>query len=141
LTDNYWASVVYVEPPLDQLERCDERALVEWVSRTFPFRGSKIDWERAPGRHLTWTIADGAELMSRTAQEVHRRIPPGSAVEHVGDALSPWAARFGGPDVAPVVEALLEIPEHHYFVDIGRAWLVVVSTEGDLDVVDGLGSG
>ncbi|GAB2613747.1 hypothetical protein GCM10027269_82780 [Kribbella endophytica] len=39
--------------------------------------------------------------------------------------------------VWPVVTAaLLEIPEHHYFVAEDRGWVVVVSTEGDLDVVD-----
>jgi hypothetical protein len=35
-----------------------------------------------------------------------------------------------------IVAALLEVPEHHYFVAGDRSWLVVVSFEGDVDVVD-----
>jgi hypothetical protein len=35
-----------------------------------------------------------------------------------------------------VIAALLAIPEHHYFVAEDRRWVVVVSLEGDLDVVD-----
>jgi hypothetical protein len=33
---------------------------------------------------------------------------------------------------------LLEIPEHHYFVAGDRSWIVVVATEGDLDILDEL---
>jgi hypothetical protein len=35
-------------------------------------------------------------------------------------------------------DALLEIPEHHYFVAKDRSWIVVVTTEGNVDVVDRL---
>jgi hypothetical protein len=42
-------------------------------------------------------------------------------------------------DWAPsVVTELLEIPEHHYFLAEDRSWIVVVTTEGDLDIVDQL---
>lgn len=73
------------------------------------------------------------------AKEVCLRTLPESAVEHVGDALSPYGVRFIKANCASVVAELLEIPEHHYFVAMDRSWIVVVSTEGDLDIVDQLG--
>jgi hypothetical protein len=71
-----------------------------------------------------------------TITEIRRRVNADSAVDHVGDGLSPFGVRFAGVDAGSVAGALLEIPEHHYFVAADRSWLVVVTTEGDLDIVD-----
>jgi hypothetical protein len=73
--------------------------------------------------------------------EVCRRVRPGSIVEHVGDGLSPYGVGFGADNAASVVAALLEIPEHHYFLAGDRSWIVVVTFEGDLDTVDHLDVG
>ncbi|WP_204052490.1 hypothetical protein [Microbispora siamensis] len=72
------------------------------------------------------------------SREVCQHIHPGSVVEHVGDGLSPYGVRFTSDNAHSVVAALLEIPEHHYFVAEDRSWIVVVTMEGDLDVVDQL---
>ncbi|MEV5497340.1 hypothetical protein AB0M50_18270 [Nonomuraea fuscirosea] len=132
---DYWESV-YAESPLSELERRDQSAAFDWLHRHFPADGSKIAWERVEGRHAHWRIADDRRLAARAAEEVRRRLRPGSVVEHVGDSLSPYGVCCTDVNALAVVAALLEIPEHHYFLAEDRSWLVVVTMEGDLDVLD-----
>jgi hypothetical protein len=140
MTGNYWEDEVYGAPPLDGLERCDESVVFDWLSLHFPVTGDKIDWDRVPGRHRHWRIEDDARLVEMASSEVSTRLLPDSVVEHVGDGLSPYGVRFTGAIAPSVLGELLEIPEHHYFVAEDRSWIVVVATEGDLDVVDDLSS-
>lgn len=138
MAGNYWEEVVYSVPPLSALERTSMSAAFDWLDLHFPFDGGKIDWRRVAGRHTHWKIDDGHLLAASASREIRERIRPGSAVEHIGDGLSPYGVRIAGDDATSVTAALLEIPEHHYFLAEDRAWIVVVSTEGDLDIVDRL---
>ncbi|MFJ6213450.1 hypothetical protein ACIQGZ_08985 [Streptomyces sp. NPDC092296] len=72
------------------------------------------------------------------AKEVSLRTLADSVVEHVGDGLSPYGVHFTNASCASIVAELLEIPEHHYFLAVDRSWIVAVSTEGDLDIIDQL---
>lgn len=134
----YWEETVYSVPPLDGLERRDMSAIFDWLGLHFPACGSKIDWGRVQSRHTHWNITDDPRPAVTASAEVCRRIRPGSVVEHVGDGLSPYGVCFSGDNAPAVVAALLEIPEHHYFLAEDRSWIVVVTMEGDLDVVDRL---
>lgn len=136
MTGDYWEDEVYGAPPLSGLERCDESVVFDWLSVHFPADGSKIDWGRVRGRHTHWTVSDETRLVAMASREVCSRLRPGSVVEHAGDGLSPYGVRFTGAVAPSVLGELLEIPEHHYFLAADRSWLVVVTTEGDLDVVD-----
>lgn len=138
MTENHWANTVYRTPSLEGLERCDASAIFDWLSLQFPTIGTKIDWSRVPGRHSHWRIDDETQLAAVAAKEVCLRTLPHSVVEHVGDGFSPYGVRFTNAICASVVAELLEIPEHHYFLAVDRSWIVVVSTEGDLDIVDQL---
>jgi len=138
MTSNYWVDTVYAEPPLSGLTRTDMSAAFSWLELHFLLNGTKIDWQRARGKHAHWRVDDGVQLMAMAMSEVLRRISPGSEVEHIGDGLSPFGVSFTDNDSESIVGALLEIPEHHYFVAGDRAWIVVVTTEGDLDVMDQL---
>ncbi|MDJ0347643.1 hypothetical protein QMK19_41200 [Streptomyces sp. H10-C2] len=138
MTENYWANTVYGAPPLESLERCDASAIFDWLSLQFPTIGTKIDWPRVSGRHAHWRIDDEIRLAAMAAKEVCLRTLPDSVVEHVGDGLSPYGVRFTNAICSSVVAELLEIPEHHFFLAVDRSWIVVVSTEGDLDIVDQL---
>jgi hypothetical protein len=138
MTDNYWEHTVYAASPLGDLDRCDLSIVFDWLKRHFPVTGTKIDWRRVQGKHGHWSITDDVQLEEMAKREVCLRVRPGSVVEHVGDGLSPYGVRFTDHDAPSVVAALLEIPEHHYFVAEDRSWIVVVTTEGDLDVVDQL---
>ncbi|MEV6395890.1 hypothetical protein AB0M39_14100 [Streptomyces sp. NPDC051907] len=138
MAGNYWEEAVYSVPPLSALEQTDMSAVFDWLDLHFSFDGGKIDWIRVVRGHSNWQIDDEHLLAARVSREICERIRPGSLVEHVGDGLSPYGVRFTGNDAAPVTAALLEIPEHHYFLAEDRAWIVVVTTEGDLDIVDRL---
>jgi hypothetical protein len=138
MNSNYWESTVYEATPLGDLERCDASSVFDWLGLHFPVDGSKIDWHRVHGRHSHYRVTDDAQLVSLVSREVSSRLLPGSVVEHVGDGLSPFGVRFTADNALSVVAGLLEIPEHHYFLAGDRSWIVVVATEGDVDIVDQL---
>lgn len=135
MNDNYWEGV-YSEAPLANLERRDGSVIFEWLHKYLPAGQLKIDWKNVQGRHAHWKAEDDEQLGVMAVREVSKRIQPSSMVEHVGDGLSPFGVRFGEVDAHAVVGALLEIPEHHYFLADDRSWLVVVTSEGDVDVLD-----
>jgi hypothetical protein len=136
MASSYWEEIVYAAAPLASLNRQDPSAVFAWLHGQLPADGSKIDWANARGGHAHWKVEDDEQLTAMAIREICKRIQPGSVVEHVGDGLSPVSVSFGGADAAVVASALLEIPEHHYFVAGDRSWLVVVTTEGDLDALD-----
>jgi hypothetical protein len=139
MTGDYWQETVYAVPPLRSLDRSDESAVWDWLDLHFPFCGTKIDWRRPiPGKHMHWETDDDVQLTSMASRQICQRIRPRSAVEHAGDGLSPYGVRFTSDNAHSVVTALLELPEHHYFLAEDRSWIVVVTMEGDLDVVDQL---
>jgi hypothetical protein len=138
MTGNYWEAEFYSAPLLCDLDRSATSDMFDWLSIHFPVLGSKIDWSRVPGRHSHWTIHDSGALASAVVREVSRRVHSGSGAYHVGDGLSPYGVFLAGDAVPEITALLLEIPEHHYFVAGDRSWIVVVATEGDLDILDEL---
>jgi hypothetical protein len=136
MMSSYWEEAAYGEPPLADLERLDATHVFGWLQERFAVRGSKIDWSLALGKHSHWKINDDEQMVELVGREIGLRLQSGAVVEHVGDGLSPFGVRFGGTDAPGVVGALLEIPEHHYFVAEDRSWIVVTTTEGDLDVLE-----
>jgi hypothetical protein len=136
LSGDFWEEEVFSVSPLAALARVDQGAVFDWLRLNFPAVGEKIDWGRVCGSHKHWRINDERLLSLSASREICARISPGSAVEHVGDGLSPYGVRFEGSEAASVTAVLLEVPEHHYFLAEDRSWIVVVSFEGDLDVLD-----
>ncbi len=136
MSGNYWEEEVFSVPPLAALTRVSDSDVFGWLELHFPVAGGRIDWRRVGGRHKHWRIEDEGLLSASASREICARTRPGSAVEHVGDGLSPYGVRFLGSEAASVTAALLEVPEHHYFLAEDRAWIVAVSFEGDLDVLD-----
>lgn len=133
---DHWEAEVFSRPPLVSLERTPDSVAFDWLGRRFPSAGGKIAWDRVTGRHQHWRIEDEKLLVERACAEIRERVTPGSTVEHVGDGLSPYGVRFAGEQAVAVTAALLEVPEHHYFLAGDRTWIVVVAFEGDLDVLD-----
>src|ERR1700755_3320301 len=129
---SYWESV-YSEAPLAALERHDGSAVFGWLHGHLAVGQIKIDWANVQGEHAHWRVEDDEQLAAMAVREITKRIQPSSVVEHVGDGLSPFGVRFDDVDASAVVGALLEIPEHHYFLADDRSWLAVVTSEGDLD--------
>ncbi|MFI5736556.1 hypothetical protein ACIA49_40945 [Kribbella sp. NPDC051587] len=136
MAGNYWEDEVYSAAPLSGLERTSTSNVFDWLGRTFLSDGGKIDWRSVEAGHTHQRFGDEESLVAAALAEISQRVQPSSTVEHVGDGLSPYGVRFAGGEAISVAAVLLEIPEHHYFLAEDRAWIVVVSTEGDLDVVD-----
>jgi hypothetical protein len=136
LSGDYWEEEVFSMPPLAALRKTSASDVFDWLEVHFTFVGGKIDWNRVDGRHKHWRIDNEHLLVASASKEICARIRPGSDVEHVGDGLSPYGVRFAGGEAASVTAALLQVPEHHFFLAEDRAWIVVVSLEGDLDVLD-----
>lgn len=136
VSGDYWEDEMFSAPPLATLDRTSASDVFDWLEAHFPFAGGKIDWRRVDGRHRHWRIDDEQLLAASASKEICARIRPGSTVEHVGDGLSPYGLRFSENEAASVTAALLAVPEHHYFLAQDRASIVVVSFEGDLDVLD-----
>lgn len=136
MSESYWESEIFSVPPLAGLERTSESEVFDWLGLHLPVAAGRIDWCRVSGRRQHRRFDDERLLSVNATREICARLGPDSSVEHVGDGLSPYGVRFGELDAASVVAALLEVPEHHYFVAADRAWIVVVSFEGDLDVVE-----
>lgn len=141
MSAGFWQTEVYGVAPLADLDRTDTDEAFRWLESALPTSGSKFDWSSVPGAHSHRHVDDDVVLAREAVREILRLTVSLPGVEHVGDSLSPWGVRFTGDDVPAIVTALLEVPEHHYFLGADRTWLVVVSFEGDLDVVEQLGAG
>lgn len=132
---NYWTAA-YAKPPLDRLERLDGDSVSDWLNRTMPFVGSKIDWPRVTGSHQHWSKAPAnADVGSVLLEKVLAALPALCRVDHVGDSLSPFEVRIEGRQMIDAIRTLISIPEHHYFVATDRSWVAVVALEGDIDLV------
>ncbi|WP_159024692.1 hypothetical protein [Streptomyces sp. CB02613] len=136
MAGDYWEDAVYSVPPLALSDRIDATVVFDWIEANFSFDGGKIDWRLVSEGHAHWRIDDERMMAEKVIGEIRERISAGSAVEHAGDGLSSYGVRYSADDAASITNALLEIPEHHYFLAEDRAWIMVVSTEGDLDVLD-----
>ncbi|MFJ4964329.1 hypothetical protein ACIP6P_18065 [Streptomyces sp. NPDC088729] len=136
MSGDYWEDEVFSTPPLDSLRKTSASDVFDWMELNFPFVGGKIDWRRVGEGHKHWRFDNEYLLAASASREICARIKPGSVVEHVGDGLSPYGVLFTGSEAASITAALLEVPEHHYFLAEDRAWIVVVSFEGDLDILD-----
>lgn len=132
---DYWQDEIYTAEPLAHLARRDQEVVFDWLMETLPVQGSRIVWAEVQGTHSHRPAAADAvsEICNRTRSDV--------GVIHVGDSISPFGVRFTTSDAPGAVAALLEIPEHHYFLAEDGSWMAAVSFEGDLDIVDELGAG
>lgn len=135
-SDDYWVVTSYTASPLRELLRTDEAAVFAWLSSNLPVVGTKIDWDKVGETHEHWHLDDEAALQALAREEVCSRVQRCGPAVHAGDGLSPTGVHVPHENCANVIAALLAIPEHHYFLASDHTWLVVVTTEGDLDTLD-----
>lgn len=132
----YWEETVYAVPPLAALQRCDDSRIFTWVGDHLPITGSKIDWDRVTGPHSHWGIDDADDFVALVVREVGSRIGSAVGALHAGDGLSPYGVCVVADGVKDTIVALLQVPEHHYFLAEDHSWLAVVTTEGDFDLAE-----
>ena len=132
---DYWTTVYGDDCRLRDLERLEPGAVFDWLNANLPAIGSAVDWARVSGEHRHWCFESDEDRAVIVSEFLAGLPPPDRAVLHEGDSLSPFPVRIEPADLSSAVEALLEIPEHHYLVDERHAWVGVFRTEGDVDLV------
>jgi hypothetical protein len=131
-----WADGVYREDEiLGALDHCDESQVFDWMSRTLPFKGSKVDWDGATGEHSHWFVGEDEARLEGAVSEISELLGDQGDVIHAGDGLSNFAVRFPASDRRRVISSLLALPEHHYFLAADESWFVAFSFEGDVDLL------
>ncbi|MEK7425555.1 MAG: hypothetical protein AAB131_17140 [Actinomycetota bacterium] len=132
-TTSIWAEH-YEAPPLNGLERVEGRETEDWLNHHLPFVGSAVEWSRVRGDHRHWFAAANDDMTAVVVDFLAAVAGFASGVVHVGDSLSPVSVRIAPGQLGDVLDALLEIPEHHYFVAEDRTWCGVFRMEGDVDL-------
>lgn len=133
MTD-YWASIYASDERLRHLDRLEAGAVFAWLDENLPAAGTAVDWARVIGEHTHWKIeADVGP--GRTVSEFLAALPEDDgAVLHDRDSLSPFPVRIKPEELASSLAALLEIPEHHYFLDEQHRWVGVFRAEREVDL-------
>lgn len=127
--------IFYEADRLRRLGRLPPGAVFEWLNSALPVVGTAIDWTNVDGTHRHWFATSEVDV-ARVVAEVLASLPaPSEQVLHEGDSLSPFPVTVTVGQLPSVIGALLEIPEHHYFVDAQHRWLAVFRTEGDVDLL------
>lgn len=109
--------------------------LADRLSTTFPFCGSKIDWRatrgHCSGRELSRDreLVAFADFFDRRSKELGRD----SIAYYVNDNQVDWALRASLWTFSRHLEAITEIPGHHYFVADDLGWCMALTMEGDID--------
>ncbi len=124
----------YDESPLNRLARVDSTEVERWINQELPFVGTAVAWSQAQGVHRHW-FARSEDEVAALVPELLGALPRSSAITHVGDSQSPCSTRIPNERLGEFLLALLEIPEHHYFVPDDRSWVAVISFGGDVDLV------
>lgn len=130
----YWTSFYDGDRRLRDLQRLEPGVVFDWLNANFRAIGTAVDWWRVIGEHTHWVAKSDGELAG-VVSEFLAAVPGDGAVLHEGDSLSPFPVSIEPGELASAIAALLEIPEHHYFVDEQRRWVGVFRTEGDVDLV------
>ncbi|MGH1504399.1 MAG: hypothetical protein ACRBI6_12640 [Acidimicrobiales bacterium] len=116
---SFWAGVYSSDPQLRRLELMDADPHLRRLNECLDFVGTVPTWGER------WKLIDSVDAPGATSGWVLQHLGESRWV-HVGDALSPHAAEVGRRDGAEAVDALLAIPERHYFVDSRHERVIVV---------------
>jgi hypothetical protein len=112
----------------------DAAAVFSSLSKAFPTSGSKIDWRYVPGS--VESAEEEASLQhQRFAQffdDVRSRFGLSGPVTYAGDSATDFALEGTLDAVREALPALLEVPQHHYFIGPGCSWCICFTMEGDM---------
>ncbi|TPJ29423.1 hypothetical protein [Mesorhizobium sp. B2-7-2] len=101
------------------------------LERSFPVSGSKIDWIKLPKRATKGTEDDLD--FARFFEEIASEQELFGDVIYVGDSLTDLALKSHIDIMIDILPLLIEIPQHHYFIDSEYRWCICLSMEGDMD--------
>lgn len=103
------------------------------LSRNFPAKGSKIDWEKTHGSAFFSREGNESEVdfYIRMFNAISKEKNLNGNIVYVGDSVTEFAIRGLIQSVAPLLPDLLLIPQHHYLLEETGLWCMAFTMEGD----------
>jgi len=103
------------------------------LSDLYPVEGAKIDWDRVPG--AVGRADEAGEVAGFIAffDEIFHRFGLTGRVRYAGDSGTDIALEGTVEAMRRALPALLEVPQHHYFVSPDHTWALCLTMEGDMD--------
>lgn len=112
----------------------DGSSIVDRISVTFPFAGSKIDWPALEDSRGAYEPSDKqAERFAAFFAENIARFGLAGSVLYVGDNRTEMVLKADLGIFAQVLDVLFSVPQHHYFVPPGCEWCMCFTMEGAMD--------
>ena len=113
----------------------DYTIYAEGLESNFPFVGSKIAWRRVPGAvgHLQRNVSLQTENLRDFVGKVSKDNCLTGNFIYIGDNLTSFAIRGPISILQDILPKLMEIPQHHYFLDENFLWCLTMTMEGEMD--------
>ncbi len=104
------------------------------LMKTYPVRGSKIDWSRVPDsiERFEEEVERQAKLFMQFFSELIQRFHLAGDVTYVGDSATDFALAGSLEHITEVLPELLTIPQHHYLIGAEFSWCMCLTMEGDM---------
>lgn len=116
------------------LVEADSAGYFSTLAQCYPVAGSKIRWSHIPGsieRHESAAHLQLAAGCDFFGEMVALHGLTGQAV-HIGDSAVGFALLASVEEFARHLDALLSIPQHHYFVAADYSWCLALGMEGGM---------
>jgi hypothetical protein len=100
--------------------------------KTYPAKGSKIDWKRVSGA-IERTEEDDSLQFDRFVEffdEMLSRFELAGTALYAGDSATDFALEGTVDAFRRVLHELIEIPQHHYFIGSNYSWCICLTMEG-----------
>ncbi|RON01517.1 hypothetical protein BK659_23675 [Pseudomonas brassicacearum] len=109
----------------------------EALNSRFPIKSRRLDWAAMP---FSWV---GLELDSKKKSDAFASFFKDVMLEfglvgevvYVGDGATDIAVLGDVEAFVDVLECLVSIPQHHYFLSVDCSWLICFTVGGDMGVV------
>ena len=136
--ENYWDQQVRrsLRPALEsgQLTIVDEvDELFGRLETAFPVEGTKIDWAEVPGSSYLFSQGGQREDFERFFHQNAPRMGLDTPAYYVSDAALSFAIAGNVRSMGRCLPAILDNPQHHYFVARDFSWCMALTMEGDMN--------
>jgi hypothetical protein len=112
-----------------------ESEVFQKISEHYPAVGSKIDWNRFEGfvEEREWNLDLHGESFKRFFYEAVSRFGLTGDAIYVGDGLTDFSLYAPIDQFGLLLDAIFDVPHHHYFVSDDFSWCMCFTMEGDMN--------
>lgn len=120
----------------DSFKVLESQFYIDLINNKFPFLGSRIDFSKSKKHQYTHLNKDN--LIINSSNFINNIITDNSLdicqeIIYIGDGVTECAYKFKLKNLVIFLPAILENPQHHYFVDKNYNWCLFISFENDID--------